>query len=239
MPPRFRRALGGLFLAVLAGAGCVRVEQTLTLKADGSGTLALRYGMSAADLAKMEAMERSHLAEEGVTNAAPTNPFEFDEAVVRKDFENYRDLGVTLDDIRTETVEGWTYLQLKVSFASLEGLGRTELIADRKVALHRLSDGRYEFSQSFVDGLEGESEVELQALMADLMKGFRAVLRVEVPGTVVSANADQREAQAVAWTFDVDQDPQALARVRKAALSVVFEGAGLNLPDYTSPVAEE
>lgn len=241
-PPRFRRALGAVGLAVLVGlgsTGCLRVEQTLALKADGSGTLAMRYGMSLADLAEMEAMERSQLAESGETNAPAASPFSFDEALVRQDFESYRALGVTLDDLRTEVVEGWKYLRIKVSFASLAALGQTELIADRRLALHRLPDGRYEFSQSFAEGLEAGPTEGLQELMADMLKGFRAVLRVEVPGSVVSANADQREAQAAVWTFDVDQDAQALERMRKAALSVVFEGAGLNLPDYASPAVEE
>jgi hypothetical protein len=124
----------------------------------------------------------SQLAEEGVTDAGPINPFEFNEAEVRKDFEAYRSLGVTLEDIRTEAVEGWKYMNLRVAFASLAGLGQTEFLSDRQLTLTRLAEGRYELVQAAPPGT-GEATQEMDTeLLAGLMKGFRAELRVEVPG---------------------------------------------------------
>jgi len=63
------RGLGlGLVLgALLALTGCIKVDQTLTLNADGTGTLALRYGMSEQTLAQLKAMEQmAAQAEEGL-----------------------------------------------------------------------------------------------------------------------------------------------------------------------------
>ncbi len=229
-------------LALLAGwwsTGCVHVEQTIRLKADGSGVLALRYGMSVKDLAEMEAMAQAQLAEGEPGEESPANPLEFDEAQVRKDFEEYAKLGVTLEDIRTEVVDGWKYLSLRVAFTSLDGLGQTEFLSDRLVTLKRLADGNYEFIQATPPSPAMETVEGIEEMMANMMKGFRAVLKVEVPGELVEANADRTEGRLAEWTFDVDKDAGALKRAQKMALRVVFKGDGLNMPDYTGqPVAE-
>lgn len=232
------RLLGGSLVALLMllwSTGCVRVEQTLRLNDDGSGVLSLRYGMAESDLAEMEALAKSQLAEEGVTDAGPINPFEFNEAEVRKDFEAYRSLGVTLEDIRTEAVEGWKYMNLRVAFASLAGLGQTEFLSDRQLTLTRLAEGRYELVQAAPPGT-GEATQEMDTeLLAGLMKGFRAELKVEVPGAVVESNADERAPSAATWIFDVDRDARALERAQRAAMRVVFEKPGLVLKEYASP----
>ena len=239
--PWQRGLVGGLLALLLVGwsAGCVRVEQTLRLNDDGSGSLSLRYGMAESDLAEMESLAKSQLAEEGVTEAAPVNPFEFDEAQVRKDFEDYRSLGVTLEDIRTEVVEGWKYMSLRIAFTSLAGLGQTEFLSDRQVTLKRLAEGRYELVQAAPPGTDEATEAMDPEAMAGLMKGFRAVLRVELPGAVVETNADEKEGARASWIFDVDKDARALERAQRVAMRVVFEKPGLSLVEYASPVIAE
>lgn len=228
-----------VLLIALGSAGCVKVEQTLTLKADGSGVLAIRYGMAEADLAQVESLARSQLSEEGLAAEAAINPFEFDEAEVRKDFEDYKPLGVTLEQIRTEVVDGWKYLSMRIAFTSLTGLGQTEFLSDRQVTLKKLDEGRYELLQGAPPGTEAAEMEVAPELMAEMMKGFHAVLRVEVPGAIVESNADEQEPQRVAWIFDVDRDATALQRAQRLAMRVVFEAPGLVLPEYASSVTEE
>lgn len=240
--PPLRRWLGASLFALLVGwwsAGCVKVEQTLQLHADGSGALSMRYGMAEAELAQMEALARQQLAEEGLAPDAVGHPFEFDEAEVRKDFEAYREWGVTLESIRTEVDGGWKYLNLRIAFTNLAGLGKTEFLSDRQISLKRLGAGRYELVQAAPPGVDpGEAEITPE-LMADMMKGFRAVLRVQLPGSVVESNADEQEASAAAWIFDVDRDAKALQRAQRLAMRVVFEAPGLELAEYGGDVRQE
>lgn len=235
-------SLGALVCAVLIGggsAGCVKVEQTLTLKADGSGVLAIRYGMAEADLVQVESLARSQLAEEGLPAESVVNPFEFDEAEVRKDFEAYRELGVTLEQVRTEVVDGWKYLSMRMAFTSLAGLGQTEFLSDRQITLKKVGEGRYELVQGAPPGAEAAEMEVAPELMADMMKGFRAELRVEVPGDIVETNADEQKPRQAVWVFDVDRDAKALQRAQRLAMRVIFEAPGLTMPDYVSPGSEE
>lgn len=232
-------ALLGAALILGGAAGCVRVEQTLTLNADGSGVLAIRYGMAEADLAQVESMARGQLAEEGLPAESAVNPFEFDEAEVRKDFEAYREWGVTLEQMRTEVVEGWKYLSMRMAFTSLAGLGRTEFLSDRQITLKKVGEGRFELVQGAPPGAEAAEMEVAPDLMAEMMKGFRAELRVEVPGAIVESNADEQTPRRATWIFDVDRDAKALQRAQRLAMRVVFEAPGLALPDYASPVSEE
>lgn len=240
--PPLRRWFGAGLLSLLVGgwsAGCVHVEQTLALRPDGSGTLSLRYGMAESDLAEMESLARQQLAEEGLAPDAVTNPFQFDEAEVRKDFEAYRELGVTLEAVRSETVAGWKYLDLRIAFKTLAGLGQTEFLSDRQITLKKTGEHRYELVQAAPPGADaGDLEIAPE-LMADMMKGFRAVLRVQLPGSVVESNADEQEAAAAAWIFDVDRDAKALQRAQRLAMRVVFEGPGLELPEYAGGISQE
>lgn len=236
------RSLGVLLCAVLIGggsAGCVKVEQTLTLKADGSGVLAIRYGMAEADLAQVESLARSQLAAEGLPADAVVNPFEFDEAEVRKDFEAYRELGVTLEQMRTEVVDGWKFLNMRMAFTTLAGLGQTEFLSDRQITLKKVGEGRYELVQGAPPGSEAAEMEVAPELMAEMMKGFRAELRVEVPGHIVETNADEQKSRQAVWIFDVDRDAKALQRAQRLAMRVMFEAPGLVLPDYVSPGSEE
>ena len=228
---------GALALGVVGWAsGCVKVEQNLDLKADGSGVIALRYGMSLEDLAEMEAMAKAQL-EEGAGPLESVSPFDFDEAEVRKDFQAYGELGVTLEDLRTEVVDGWKFLSLRIAFTSLKGLGQTEFLSDRMVSLKKMPDGNYEFLQAAPPVPEGEDMGAVEGMMAEMMKGFRAVLSFRAPGEVVESNADRRDGRLVEWVFDLDRDPQALKRAQKMALRVVFRGEGLALQEYASPSA--
>lgn len=236
-----RRLSGTIAAAFLVGwwsLGCIKVDQTLSLKEDGSGTLAVRYGMSLNDLAEMDAMAKSQVqaGEEAPPNM---NPFEFDEATVRKDFEEYASSGVTLLDVRTEEVDGWKYLSLRIGFTSLEGLGKTEFLSDRMVTLKRLPDGNYEFTQAAPPAPPEADMAGMEEMMASMMKGFRAALKIELPGDVVETNADSKKGRAVEWIFDLDKDAKALRRAQNMSMRVVFKGDGLTLPEFAgSPVSE-
>lgn len=220
---------------------CIKVDQALTLAPDGSGVFHVRYGMREDDIAQMQAMAEEAARIEGVTNAATgASPFDFSESEIRKDFTAYEAKGVKLNDVKISTDQGWKFVDLQIAFTSLEGLAQTEFIADRSIRLSRLPDGRYEFRQSApaqkldANDMAGMDEAGIKALMAEMMKGFEAKMRVTVPGKIEETTADEHDEHSATWTYDLDKDTNALDRAQKMDIRIVFKGDGLNLKDVGS-----
>jgi hypothetical protein len=92
-------------------AGCIKMDEKLTLKGDGGGTLAMSYAMSEQNIAQIQMMQK--MAEEmgkkagdpsgGSGNEATPekggaeSSLEFDEAKLREKFKKYEQQGVHLD----------------------------------------------------------------------------------------------------------------------------------------------
>lgn len=222
---RANRLLGmGLLLA--AHLGCVRVEQTITLNPDGSGVLAVQYGMSLETVADLEARMKA----ESENGEAPPSLLSFDESQVREDFRELEPQGIALQDIRTWESDGFKYMRLGVRFSSLAALSKTEFLSDRNFILRRTPENNYEFRQTSPPG--DPAQAEAQGMMSGMLAGFRAELAVEVPGPIVEANADAREERRAVWVFDLEKDPRALSRAQQMDLRVVFSGAGLSLAEF-------
>lgn len=220
-------------------ASCLRVEQTLTLKPDGSGTFALRYGMSLEDIEEMKRMAQQAAEAEGLDAAVATqSPFDFDEEQVRADFEEYKSSGVALEKVRSEVIDGWKYLDLEIRFESLKGFAETEFVSDRGFTLIRQEDGNYEFRQAAPPSDDSLAAEGVGDMMAEIMKGFHATVRVVAPARVLESNADARDDRTATWEFDLARDPKALDRARRMDLRMVFEGQGLELPELKGVTAE-
>ncbi len=222
----------GLLLAALLG--CVRVEQTLTLDADGGGALSVQYGMPLEAVAELEARMKAEAgSDEGAddgTGAAAPSLFSFDEEQVRADFRELEPQGIALQEIRSWESDGFKHLRILLRFRSLEALAQTEFLSDRQISLRRVSDTDYEFRQAAPPAdpaLAGAEE-----LMGGMLAGFRAELSVEVPGPIVNANADTNGERRATWVFDLEHDPRALSRAQHMDLRIIFNGAGLSLAEF-------
>lgn len=219
----------GLLLA--ATAGCIKVDQTLTLERDGSGSLDIRYGMSEQTIAQIKAMEQmSQNVGEGI-KVEQESPFEFDEATVRKEFETDKPDGVELVSVSSEIVDGWKYVDLKLSFDDLEALKETELFKNSQLRLRRDEDGNYTLVQKSAGGNDvNAGDAPMQAQMAAMFAGLRIVNTVVVPGEVIETNATSFDGQRASWVFDIEQDPDVLAKLETTDLTVTFSGQDLDLP---------
>lgn len=242
--PLFLSSLFALFLACLLSA-CVKVDQTLTLKPDGSGLFHVRYGMTQKDIAQMKTISEQAMQLEGLTNDASSgSPFDFNEADIRKDFAAYEKSGVTLKDVKISDEQDWKFVDLDIEFKTLAGLSETEFIADRTISLTKMPDGNYEFRQSApVQGMKpaemaGLDEASIKSLMAEMMKGFQAKMTVIVPGAIAETSADSHDERSATWSYDLDKDPDALERAQKMDLRVVFSGKDLELKEFKSEGSE-
>ena len=217
--------------------GCIHVEQILTLKGDGSGELHVTYGMSKADIVKMQEMSKSAMSEEGVSDeVAAASPFDFNEDDIRSDFKAYEQDGVTLTSVRTEETNDWKYVYLEIAFKSLAGLSKTDFISDRTISLVKTAEGHYVFQQAASGAQEaapeGADQDAVNTMMAGMMKGFHATMKVRTPGKVLTTNAGTSDEQSATWDFNLETDPQALQRAQKLDMRVEFDGTGLDIPEF-------
>ena len=235
-----RRLRPFFLLLLLAVAGCLQVDQHLTLNADGSGSFVLRYGMAQATIDQMAAVSKEAMMLEGLTNEVDdASPFDFDEEEIRRDFKSYEAHGVTLRSVKIDNQAGWKYVNLDIAFTNLEGLARTEFIADHALSLRRQPDGSYVLRQAAPaeklapEDLAGLDEASIRAMMAEMMKGFRAAMKISVPGKITATTAPTNDGHTASWVYDLDRDPQALERAQKTEIQVAFEGKDLALPEFT------
>lgn len=226
---RATRRLPLLVALCAALAACVQVDQTLLLEADGGGVLTVQYNMSREALLDLEARARA-LAEE--TGEVAPAPLTFDEAAIRADFKEYEGQGITLEEARAWEENERRFVRLRIRFASLQALGKTEFLSDRRVQLTRASDGSYVFTQQAPPS--EPMPPEAHEWMRQLMEGFRAHLSVETPGPIVESNADRVEDRRATWIFDPALDANALVRAQQMDLRVRFR-AERNLPEYVAP----
>jgi hypothetical protein len=230
---------GWLALAPLLLAGCVRMEQILTLNPDGTGTLALTYSMAAAQVAQMEAMLQSTAEPGEAPRPGGGSVFSFNERDLRNDFKAYESAGVFLESAQVVESNGWKQVNLKARFQSLAGLARTDLVQADGLSLVRNSSGQYVLRQKAppagpAAGGEGAGidPAAAAGMLAAAMKGFRAVVRIRVPGEIADTTADARVGREAAWTFDLEREPGALKRMQTADMRVSFSGAGLSLEEF-------
>lgn len=245
----------GVLAAVLALAGCIKVDQTLTIEPDGSGTLDMTYGLSEQTLGQLEAMEQmaADMKQQGA-DVESGSPLDFDEAKIRKEFAEKGVEGVELLDVSSETRDGWKYMRVKMAFDDLDSLNETELFEDSGFALAKNAQGNYVLTQKLGSGDTGmpgaqgqgepgqspaEDEKMMQAMTA-MMAGLRIALTVNAPGEIIESNAMQVEGKRASWVFDIDEDPQVLSKLQgQEEMRVVFAGKGLDLSPVSSDPAAD
>jgi hypothetical protein len=227
-----------LLLAALLG-GCIRVEETLKIEKDGSGVIDITYGMSDENAARMQELAHTMVsnAEGGASTAAM--PFGSSEEQIRREFKEYEASGVALKSVSTEARDGWKYRRLVIQFPSLAALAETGFLSDRNLSVSRDESGNYVFCQ-FSDpnaqtaGLNDLGDPQTEAALKEIMKGFRAVVRIETPGQILETTATDKTDRSATWTFDVDKDPKALERIQTSTLKIVFDGRGVKIPEFKS-----
>jgi hypothetical protein len=215
-------------------AGCIKIDQTLTLAADGSGTFAMRYGMAEQTIAQLQAMRRMAEQNEGAggLGMAQKMPFEFEPEQVRAAFEADKPSGVELVDVSAEVVDGWRFIDLTLSFDDIRALKRTEFFDNSQFAIEPIGGRRYRITQrggnqASAGSLDGDA---LAQQIAPMLAGFRAAHTLVVPGEITDTNAPSVDGRAATWVFDLAQDPNPLQTLNETELMLIFDGEGVALP---------
>ena len=227
-----RLGLGLVLLVGLVLTGCIKVDQTLTLNADGSGTLALRYGMPEQTLAQLKAMEQMAAQSDETLSMRQETPFDFDPDQVRADFEADKPDGVELTALTSEVVDGWKFIDLTVTFEDIRALKRTELFEDSQLAIERLGDGSYRITQAGGgEDVSGDAAgQQLMQQMTAMLAGLRIAQTIVVPGDIINTNATAVDGRSASWVFDIAEDPNVINTLNETDLTLTFAGDGVTLP---------
>jgi hypothetical protein len=154
--------------------GCIGIESTLDINANGSGTLLLQYRVSQL-LVSMGQTE-----EEGAQEPPlPLTEDDFRQAVRRTP-------GLTLRSVTREETESDVIIRAEIAFNSVNNLADSKLFADMPITFGR-SGNTVTFSQVLTKGGEEMSEEQRQA-MESFFQGYELGFVITAPRKIISYN---------------------------------------------------
>lgn len=223
-------------LAVL-GSGCLKLDETFTIRPDGSATVELVYAISEPAVSQMKAIlkVRDQMATlSGEPSISPDDRMELFlnpvEDSMRREIKKYERQGVSIERLKVETRDNWRHVQMKVACKSLTDLAKTDLFAQYGFSLSRDSDGNYTIFRDResrnADSSAGMVDPATLKLMTPVLEGFSAIFRINTPGRILQANAHTKSIRSVSWEFSFDKDPNAVVALQDQQFKIVFEGRG-------------
>ncbi len=243
-----------VLLAVLvSGAGCIDMTHDLRLSKDGAAVYRLQYSITESAIAQFRALDvlsrdlayaEDRRGEGGIALhpllAALLDPRD---GTIAAALARYEDAGLVVEELRVSSREAQRRVDLRVAVRDLKLLESTGFFQDHGFALESGSDGNYTFRRHphIEESLWPVHEVdeEDRRQLSLLLNGFRCVVRVTVPGRIISSTARSTSLQTASWEFDFSTMPDVLLRLQKQAFRIAFEGRDVRLPqlDYTGPAA--
>jgi hypothetical protein len=239
--------------AIAMFAGCIRIEQKLVINADASGQLEVHFIVPNETTQRMAAM-RTLTEEMAVASEMPLTPspaddfaqllFDPTEAGWRKKIAAYADFGIRLTTLTVDNRNASKEVTLTVLFDSLERLRDADFFADYGFSLvpgqagSILLQTRRATRQPAPSDWDGNDQ-EVFKMLAPLLNGFRCDVDIQTPGAILKTNADNHGRYSARWMFDFDADHNALVRLQRTPLAVLFDGKGLKLPEIRQPQAAD
>lgn len=232
-----------LFLLLFVLAGCLEMEQTVTIAADGSGVQQMKMAMRESTLNEM--VRASAAAQLG---SAPNPKAVFDKELVGRELQA---AGLELKSHTSKLDGGRRSVELSAAFANFAGLQKSPL--GGSAAEWVLGPGPKEgtakltlYPQGKAAWTEARAKAEsmtkeLDAVAADFFRkkqealgGLDLTLRFQVPGDVLvwTANMEKTGDREVTARITAEQikTPQDLVRRLAPRFEVIFDATGCKLP---------
>ncbi|MBM4143716.1 MAG: hypothetical protein FJ225_09035 [Lentisphaerae bacterium] len=239
-----RTALATAALA-LFGAGCVKVNQTLTINKNGSATYELSYDIAEQTVQQMKAMftlRDQMMSLSGESVAAPQlDPrvrafFDPEQLALTRAVQEYAKYGVSLERIRVESRRGVREVRLKANINQLAALAVSDLFPDYGFSLTKDAKGNYEIYR--VPGKFGQAapvdmdDPETQKMLQPFFAGFKVVTKIQASGQILESNAENDTRYSSVWSFDYDRDTEAFLKLQREPMRMVFDGRGANITEF-------
>ncbi len=231
------------FIVVLAASGCLEVDQTVTLAADGSGTQTLRLEIADAMLAEVD---RAGVATQAATPIRAQAVFDRDQ--VGKELNA---AGLTLDAHRTQRNGSRRTVELAASFPSFAVLQQGPLAGSRaqwvlaagpkpgtaKLTLYPQGKAAWTEARVKAETMATEPDAVADAFFRKRQQelaGLDLIVRFRVPGDVLvwTANMEKTGPREVTARVTASQirTPQDLVRRLAPRFEVIFDASGCSLP---------
>lgn len=228
-----------------APAGCLKLEPTLTLNADGSGLLHLRYEMSATAVRQLNLaggiVRRLDIASGRTEPAAAVTTFlPLDERQIGDMFAPFEERGVRLINLHVEKRREWHVVALEVRFANLADLMQLPIFSSCGRSLTRTRAGSYQLAFKAPATTPGVTPPDLGdkaglQQLQPLLGGLKVAVTINVPADILETDAPRKTRRMAAWEFDFDRNPAALDALNRKTFNVVFTSAGAALPEFSFP----
>ncbi len=224
-----RRSLQAMVLRALAvvalawpAAGCMRLDQDVTLNADGSFDLKVSFAYDEkawAEFGKTLGAVVNGDDAQGDAEPGPKLDPLVKEKETRAKLEAAKAAGVEVRSFKVaKTPDGWLGETLDARCRDLAALNAAlrALDMEEEFSLKRNADGSFTLASKGGESplpLAQELGTEESAEELKKLKGFKAVSAITVPGEIVETNAHTREGRTARWAVDA-ADKDFPARVR-------------------------
>lgn len=249
-PWRITRLAAAFILVMIGNSGCFRTDSVLTLRSDGSGTLRLTYAMTESayhQLAQgrtiaLRLQQAGHAATNVMATTPPApDPMSFCSEEIHALLAPCTNSGLVLRKLNVLTQRDWRTVQMEIAFRRLEDLARLPIFSSIAMSLRRNRAGNYLFTleplqlrrHGALPDVNDATREDLTLLLA----GLSIIFEVTTPGAILDATTEDRRSHTARWAFLFDQDPQVLAKIDHKPLTILFQGSGLNLPEFNKPAA--
>jgi hypothetical protein len=235
---------------LLLATGCLKFQEELIIKDNGSGTLELNYSIAEQMITQIQAMNklRETLDTQSASNTAQKvsldwTKFLFDpqkDEIVAK-LKEYEPLGIASEKVEIKSRDIRRDVNVKIRFNSLDSLVKTDFFREFGFAITKHPSGAYIFERAPAAGTEAVrpdfSNPETVRMISPLMSGFNVSLSISTPGRIIDTTGTTAGPYTTAWSYDYDQNPNALTALRNQRFRVAFDGTGLVLPQVPAPGA--
>jgi hypothetical protein len=232
---------------LMFGSGCIKMEHSLRLRRDGTAGYSLKYAISEQAIVRFRAMEKlnAQLAESRGEQPPKLeiDPLlrlfiDPDEAAIRKALKQYEHYGIEIKEFEMRTASSWRHVNFKLEINDLKKVAKLPFFIDNGFSLTKDKSGNYVFyREPYVNRPAEIAKVpsgdDMKQLIP-LLSGFKTVVRISVPGNIVSTTAFNNTVNTASWTFDFDHDPSAVTVMQHQPFKVVFKAPEADLPqmDY-------
>ncbi len=231
------------FGSLLALAGCLEMEQTVVLTANGSGKQSVRLAIRDITLAEVDRAKSATEAGGGsIANAL------FDKEQVSRELAT---AGLTLEAHKAERKANRRTVEMTAAFADFAALQKSPLAGSRaewtltagpkpgtaKLTLYPQGKVAWTEARAKAEAMQAQADPVAEAFFRKKQQeltGLDLTVRLQVPGDVFvwTANMEKTGAREVTAHITADQikTPQDLVRRLAPRFEVVFDATGCTLP---------
>ena len=247
-----RQLRGIAAAALLLSCGCLKFEQQLTLKEDGSGTLEISYSLAEQTVAQVEAMNklRRELVAAAGTNAPTARPAGFDSflfnpqkgEIVTK-LKEYEPRGIVVEKMELKSLDIRRNVNIKIRFNSLAEFAKTDFFQAFGFSVTKDAQGNYVLerppSHQTPAVRPDMSDPETLRVLSPLLNGFSVSFTVNSPARILRTTAPITTPYSASWRFDFDRDPDALMAMQSQCFQLVVDGNAIKLPEIQLPARDK